>query len=76
MIIDVYAERRKGNYDLRKRAWLDGEEVMDRCIYVDTDLGLVRLYKHNARGRVYVDPDTRSLAVEERRGTVVLEDLV
>ena len=53
MIIDIHnaADRRK--YGGKIRAWLDGEDVTDRCFYFDTRRGIVRLYQRDAKGHLF-----------------------
>lgn len=53
------------------RVWLDGVEVTNRCYYADGRRGVVRLFKHDAAGRVYLDLDMPArIATEELRGHV------
>lgn len=54
-----------------RRVWFNGVDVTNRCFYADGRRGVVRMYKLNAEGRKYVDPNVRvRLATEERRGRV------
>lgn len=63
------------------RVWLDGAEVTARCFYADGRRGVVRLYRLNAEGKMFVErPYFKNWAVpshlrprvatEERRGHV------
>ncbi len=53
------------------RVWLNGVEVTSRCFYADGRRGVVRLYAHNAKGHMYMDPLHRDrVATEEHRGYV------
>jgi len=55
----------------RARVWLDGEEVTDRCFYASEEAGRVGLYRLNAAGVKYRDPDnTTQVAKEQREGQV------
>ena len=72
MIIDIHnaADRRK--YGGKIRAWLDGEDVTDRCFYFDTRRGIVRLYQRDAKGHLFaVNLDGKPrVATEERTSRV------
>lgn len=56
----------------RYRVFLDGNDVTTRTYYVDSRRGIVRMFKHNDDGLVYLDPVTREPAQEKRRGKVKL----
>lgn len=71
MVRDVHAaSARQRQLAMRSRAWLDDVEVTDRCFYADDKHGIVRLFRLNAEGQKYVDPDTTMPATEECRGLV------
>jgi hypothetical protein len=56
MTRDVHAaskrDRRKARHS---QAWLNGEEVTERCFYADDRRGVVGLYRLNAAGNKYVE---------------------
>jgi len=56
----------------RARVFLDDVDVTSRCYYVDTDRGVVGLYRLDADGRKYIDRTTGVVAAEERHGRVIL----
>jgi hypothetical protein len=53
----------------RVRVMLDGE-VVARCVGYDADQGTVTRQRLDEAGRIFVDPDTDSVAVETLTGTV------
>lgn len=64
------SSRRKAKKAMHSRAWLNCVEVTDRCQFADDRAGRVLLLKHDEHGRPYVDPETRQVAREWRRGKV------
>lgn len=70
MIVDVRANPSEAT---KYRTSLDGIDVSDRCFYADDLAGVVRCYKVNESGHVYVDPDDPGHAAsEELHGAVAI----
>jgi len=50
---------------------VDGEDVTNRCFFVDDEAGLASCWKHNDAGQPYLDPyDPTTAASEVLRGVV------
>lgn len=49
---------------------LNGKDVTRSCFYADTRAGVVRLYRRDSLGRVYVEPPFHRAATEELHGSV------
>jgi hypothetical protein len=74
MVRNTHAASRRDRKKCRRtRAWLNGEEVTDRCFYADNRRGVVGLYRLDANGHKYVDMARREVAREWRRGKVAIE---
>ena len=65
------------------RAWLNGKEVTKDCFYADPRRGVIRRYKRNAEGHIYIERPffehwnvpkhlRPEIAKEELRGRVVV----
>jgi hypothetical protein len=55
----------------RYRAFFNGHDVTTRTFYVDSRRGIVRMFRLNADGDIYVEPNGEAATVE-RRGHVRL----
>ncbi len=56
----------------RYKVLLDGADVSDHCFMADDVTGEVGLWRRNASGDFYLDPETGDPAQEVRRGQVVI----
>jgi len=66
MKFDCHAARARGCTVL-----VDGEDVTNRCFFVDDEAGLASCWKHNDAGQPYLDPyDPTTAASEVLRGVV------
>lgn len=65
MRIDVRTPDGKAQSGGRFRVVANGEDVTDRCFYLDTETGRLGLFLRNDKGRFYVDPNDHGRAAQE-----------
>lgn len=64
------SNRRKRKKAFHSRAWLNGVEVTRDCFYADDRRGVVRVFRRNADGCLYVAPHGDGAAWLELHGRV------
>lgn len=55
------------------RAFIDDEEITNRCFEADDEAGYALVYKHNAEGKKYRDPNGDGAAWERLEGRIRIE---
>lgn len=63
--VDVRRHLLFSHKGIHLHVWHQGVDVTRRCYFADdTNDGVAYLFKHDASGRPYVDPETRHAAIE------------
>ncbi len=57
------------------RAFLDGEDVTDRCVWADDQTGQAHLFVLDTNGKAFINPFTGLLASETKQGKVEFRDI-